>query len=63
MTKKKRCPVCGQDITNRAYIGIVYNGRVAKCCPKCADEVLKNGKKNNGVNRSLNSNNVSIRKH
>lgn len=61
MTRKKRCPVCGADITNKAYIGILYNGKVERCCPKCADEVLKNDKKDSSVNRNLNRNDVSIR--
>ena len=59
--KKKRCPVCGADITNRAYIGIVLDGKVVKACPSCANEVLKNGKKVSGVNRNLNSDDISIR--
>ena len=61
MAKKKRCPICGTDLTNKAYIGVVYGGNVARCCPKCANEVLNNVKKSSDVNRSLNRNVVSTR--
>lgn len=61
MTRKKICPVCNVDITNKAYISIVYDGKVCRCHPNCANEVLKNVKKVNGVNRNLNRSNVSFR--
>ena len=62
MSKKKRCPICGQDLTNQAYIGINLDGKVAKCHPACANEVLKRGKKDFSFNRSLNNDFVSVRK-
>ena len=61
MSKKRRCPICGQDITNKAYIGVNIEGKAVRCCPGCANEVLKNGKKNNSVNRNLNRYDVSTR--
>lgn len=61
MSKKRRYPVCGADITNRSYVAIPYNGKVQRCCPKCANEVIKNGKMDNGVNRMLDGRNVSVR--
>lgn len=46
--KKRKCDLCGKDLTHLNYIKIVKDGKIITCCPRgCKNENLNA----DGVNR------------
>lgn len=60
--KKKKCAVCGRELSNCRWIQVARDGKAVKVCyPTCAGEVLKNEKNSAGVNRMLHGRNMRIK--
>lgn len=53
MGKKKRCALCGKDLTHRNFKQIVKDGVIVKVCPGRCEGVNDNEKATADFNRML----------